>query len=96
MISTSQGKTEVSLRSGAPEGGWPTLRPYIRNCGCPVLALFARAGTMLPIARDFDLSPLDLKIAVYDRNLGYRHRNARWGDNHSHGTNLAVPYSLLI
>jgi len=23
--------------------------------GCPVLAFFARAGTMLPTARDFDL-----------------------------------------
>jgi hypothetical protein len=35
-------------------GGWPGLSlgfPFPnRNCGCPVIAFFARAGTMLPIA----------------------------------------------
>ena len=34
--------------------GWPTLQSIVssfplRNCGCPVLAFFARAGTMRPI-----------------------------------------------
>ncbi len=35
---------------------WRVARPFhdfsfpIRNCGCPALAFFARAGTMLPIA----------------------------------------------
>jgi len=34
--------------------GWPALLasffPFpFRNCGCPALAFFARAGTMLPI-----------------------------------------------
>ena len=36
----------------ASPDGWPSLPSFpfpFRNCGCPVLAFFARAGTMLPV-----------------------------------------------
>ena len=47
-----------ALRRPASErtlAGCPTLSGFVfclpfRNCGCPALAFFARAGTMLPIA----------------------------------------------
>ena len=48
-------------------GRWPSLSHPIfsfpfQDCGCPVLALLARAGTMLPIP--WDLPCLVLRIAL--------------------------------
>src|SRR5580692_4157159 len=42
----------TSAPPGIVEGGWPCFPCFpipFRNCGCPVLAFFARAGTMLPV-----------------------------------------------
>jgi hypothetical protein len=45
------------------------FRSRRENCGCPVLAIFARAGTILHTARDFDLSLSDLQTKFLGTHL---------------------------
>ena len=51
---TSEAAMNILIDMALVRAGGPYFRvrfPFpFRNCGCPALAIFARAGTMLPIA----------------------------------------------
>src|SRR6476660_2261674 len=97
----AQGQMSQGCRGGCGKfsGVGPVVPPIqlllpLRDCGCPALALFARAGTMLPTARDLDLKPLDRGMKSFPNPRSPARapvRSADSVDNYSNATARAIP-----